>query len=194
MIALLNTYNRINGDDDEKYKAVVVGSEKLSAITDYSDRGTGILFADGAGAVVLERTGSDSGLLSASSKIDSELEGHLFCDYGGFITMDGGKVYSSAIELVTESCNETMKLAGIGPDEIALTVWHQANYRIIEAAAEGLGINMGVSIDRYGNTSAASVPIALNEAVSAGRIERGQNLLLAAFGGGMTVASALIRW
>jgi 3-oxoacyl-[acyl-carrier-protein] synthase-3 len=176
---------------------LVVGSETLTRITDPDDRGTRPLFGDGAGAVVLAEDGNGA-LLGWDIGCDSSAVHLLEIPPGErWIQMEGREVFRRAVRAVVESATTAMAKAGVVADDISVFVPHQANVRIIDAAASRLGIPMEkaiVNIDRYGNTSAASVPIALAEAVDAGRIDNGDLVLLSGFGAGMTWASAVIRW
>jgi 3-oxoacyl-[acyl-carrier-protein] synthase III len=175
---------------------LVVGADALSRITDWDDRGTAILFGDAGGAVVLEA--SDEEHLHAWH-LSSEGEGRdlLYAEVGGVMIMDGPEVYRRAVRVIVASAEATLELAGTGIDEVALVVPHQANQRIMDAACRRLGVPpervMSV-LERTGNTSAASIPYALAEAASAGRLAAGDKVLLVGFGAGMTGASALITW
>jgi 3-oxoacyl-[acyl-carrier-protein] synthase-3 len=163
--ALLNSYRNFAVDGIQR--AVVVGSDTLSMITDYSDRSTGILFGDGAGAVVMEQDAqSDSGLLGWSQSTNGELEDILYCEPGGYFQMDGPAVFKHAVSAVVSSSRDALQHAGTDPEEIKLMIPHQANVRIMEAASRRLGIGMdrfAVTIDRHGNTSSASIPMALTD-------------------------------
>ena len=177
-------------------KALVVGSETLSRITDPNDRNTVILFGDGAGAVVVEPT-PDSDVLGWEMGADGSLTSILYAEPGGFLQMEGKEVFRQAVLAIQESAAVAMERAKVGVDDIDLFVPHQANVRIIEAAARRLGIPMdktALVLERTGNTSAASIPIALAEAASAGRLSPGDLVLLAGFGAGFTRASAVVRW
>ena len=208
----------ISGNGGGIRRALVVGSETLTRIVDPEDRSTAVLFGDGAGAVVLEavdETGGDAtgpGLLAWDLGCDGSAADLLEIPAGGsrrpttaetvaardhFLKMRGSEVFRRAVRAVIDSARATLDRAGVTPDEVALFVPHQANGRIIEAAARQLGIpaeRTVVNLDRYGNTSAASIPIALVEAANDGRIADGDLVLLSGFGAGMTWASALIRW
>ena len=177
---------------------LVVGAETLTRIVDPMDRGTAILFGDGAGAVVLARGGSRGGLLSWDTGCDGSLTSLLEVPVGeAYMHMDGPEVFRKAVRVVVESGAAAMAAAGVAADDIALFVPHQANVRIISAACDRLGIPLErafVNIDRYGNTSAASVPLALHEAVEGGRVADGDLVLLSGFGAGMAWASAVLRW
>ena len=178
-------------------RVLVVGAETLSRITDQDDRGTAVLFADGAGAVVLEAVPGDGQLAGWDLGSDGSARSILQCDHGGFIKMDGKEVFRRAVRVTVESARAAMERAKITADEVALFVPHQANIRIIESAAQRLGIPMeriAIVLDRTGNTSSASIPLALADALEAGRVQAGDNVLLSGFGAGMTWASAVLRW
>jgi 3-oxoacyl-[acyl-carrier-protein] synthase-3 len=193
--------------------ALVVGAEKLSTITDFQDRSTAILFGDGAGAAVLRRGGADGrGVLSAFLKSDGRLAPLLYrpgggssdpiservvCERSHYMKMAGREVFKAAVLAMAEACDEALSRAGVSAEEIDILVPHQANLRIIEATAKHAGIPMSkvmVNLDRYGNTSSASIPLALDQAVAEGRITPGSLVLLVAFGAGFTWGSAVIRW
>ena len=176
---------------------LLIGSETLSKITDMDDRSIAIIVGDGAGAVVVEPVDGPGQLLSWNLNSDGSLRHLLKCEHGGTLYMDGKEVFRKAVRVVVESAERAMADAGIGPDEVSLLVPHQANLRIIVAACQRLGIpedRTVVVIDRYGNTSSASIPLALHDAISNGRVHDGDHLLLTGFGGGMTWASAVLRW
>ena len=176
---------------------LLIGSETLSKITDMDDRSIAIIVGDGAGAVVVEPVDGPGQLLSWNLNSDGSLRHLLKCEHGGTLYMDGKVVFRKAVRVVGESAVRAMADAGIGPDEVSLLVPHQANLRIIVAACQRLGIpedRTVVVIDRYGNTSSASIPLALHDAISNGRVHDGDHLLLTGFGGGMTWASAVLRW
>ncbi|MCH7874124.1 MAG: ketoacyl-ACP synthase III [Gemmatimonadetes bacterium] len=192
---------------------LVIGAERLTRIADYTDRSTAILFGDGAG-VVLMRPATDGtrGILSIYLKTDGRLGDLLYRSGGGslqppgevmerehgyFIKMAGREVFKHAVRLMADACDQALRRAGLTVDDIDLLIPHQANIRIIEATAKRAGIpkeKVYINVDRFGNTSAASIPIALDEAVRAGRIGPGSIVLLVAFGGGLTWASIVIRW
>jgi len=192
---------------------LVVGAEKLSTITDYTDRSTAILFGDAAGAAVVQpATDTGRGVLSMFLRSDGKLAPLLFRPGGGacqpistkvvedrshYMKMAGREVFKAAVRTMAQACDEAMKLAGVSADEIDLLVPHQANIRIIEATAKHAGMPMDkvmVNVDRYGNTSSASIPLAIDQAIAEGRIEQGSLLLLVAFGAGFTWGSAVVRW
>jgi 3-oxoacyl-[acyl-carrier-protein] synthase-3 len=191
--------------------ALVIGAETLTRVVDPTDRSTVILFGDGAGAVVLTPTDA-VGLLAWDLGCDGSLTGLLGIPAGGsrkpvtpealaagdhWLKMDGREVFRRAVRVIVDSARATMESAGVTAEDLALFIPHQANSRIIDSAAAKLGLppeRTFSNIDRYGNTSAASVPIALAEAADAGRLHPGDLVLLTGFGAGMSWASALVRW
>jgi 3-oxoacyl-[acyl-carrier-protein] synthase-3 len=176
---------------------LLVGSETLSRITDMDDRKIAVIVADGAGAVVVEPVEGPGNLLSWNMNSDGSFRHLLSCPHGGTLFMDGKEVFRRAVRVVVASAERAMADAGLGPDDVDLLVPHQANLRIIVAACQRLSIppeRTAAVIDRYGNTSSASVPIALCDSIEAGRVRRGDHLLLCGFGGGMTWASAVVKW
>jgi 3-oxoacyl-[acyl-carrier-protein] synthase III len=192
---------------------LVVGAEKLSTITDFQDRSTAILFGDGAGASVVRRSTSPGrGILSSFIKSDGRLAPLLYrpgggaadpisekvvCERSHYMKMAGREVFKAAVLAMADACDEALRRAGVTADQVDLLVPHQANLRIIEATAKHAGVPMSkvmVNVDRYGNTSSASIPLALAQAVSEGRIGPGAVVLLVAFGAGFTWGSAVIRW
>ncbi|MGH9007335.1 MAG: beta-ketoacyl-ACP synthase III [Acidimicrobiales bacterium] len=178
-------------------RVLLVGCDTLSRITDWDDRKIAVLVGDGAGAVVIEAVDGPGNLLSHNLQSDGSLRHLLYCDHGGYLVMDGREIFRKAVRVVVESAERALADAGVGVDEIAMLVPHQANLRIIKAACQRIGIpeeRTAVVIDRYGNTSSASIPLALDHVVQAGRVGDGDLLLLSGFGGGMTWASAVLRW
>jgi len=193
-------------------KVVVVGSEKLSALTNWHDRTTCVLFGDAAGAVVLEPSDSGAGILSTFMKSDGRMCEWLWIKTGGTkyphtpdfawddsdkISMSGSDVFKVAVREMNNACLKAIESAGVKPEDVSLVVPHQANMRIVEGLAKRLKISpekVVANIDRYGNTSSASVPLALDEANRAGRIKPGDLVLMVAFGGGMIWGSALVKW
>jgi 3-oxoacyl-[acyl-carrier-protein] synthase-3 len=177
--------------------ALVIGCEALSRITNWTDRGTAILFGDGAGAVVLQAT-EEPGILSTHIHADGEFENLLEVPLGEeYIAMNGNAVFRKAVSTLGAIARETLANNNIDKADLDWLVPHQANLRIITAAAKKLDMPMDrvvVTVDKHANTSAASIPLALDMAVRDGRIQRGQLLLLEAFGGGFTWGSALIRY
>ena len=192
--------------------ALVIGSETLSRIVNWTDRSTCILFGDGAGAFVLQASNEPGGLLSAVMRSDGSGEDLLSLPAGGsrlpasletvkkglhYIHMNGREVFRFATRVMVQSTHETLKAAGLDIDDIHLVIPHQANQRILEAAARGLNIpmeRMVTNLDRYGNTSTASIPIATCEAINQGRLNPGDNVVFVAFGGGLTWGAAVAKW
>jgi 3-oxoacyl-[acyl-carrier-protein] synthase III len=197
----------------QSQNVLVVGAEKLSTITDFQDRSTAILFGDGAGAAVVRRAGNNGrGILSTFIKSDGRLAPLLYrpgggaadpisekvvCERSHYMKMAGREVFKAAVLAMSEACDEALERAGVGADEVDLLIPHQANIRIIEATAKHAGMSMDkvmVNVDRYGNTSSASIPLALDQAIAEGRVQSGSLLLLVAFGAGFTWGSTVIRW
>jgi len=178
-------------------RLLVIGSETLSRITDWDERSVSILVGDGAGAVVVEAVDGPGQLLSYRLGADGSLRHLLKCDHGGYLYMNGKEIFRKAVAVVVESAQQAIAEAGLTPDQIDLVVPHQANLRIISAACQRLGIpeeKAVVVIDRYGNTSSASIPLALADALDTDRLQAGHHVLLTGFGGGMTWASAVLKW
>ena len=190
-------------------RVLVIGAETFSRILDWSDRSTCVLFGDGAGAIVLEAgegEGSiaDHGVLAMSLRSDGVHKEKLFVDGGpsttgtvGHLRMEGREVFKHAVGMITDVIEATFSQAGITADDLDWFVPHQANKRIIDASAKKLGIEerkVVVTVDLHGNTSAASVPLALSVAVADGRIKKGDLVLLEAMGGGFTWGAVLVRW
>jgi 3-oxoacyl-[acyl-carrier-protein] synthase-3 len=178
-------------------RLLVIGSETLSRITDWDDRSIAVLVGDGAGAVVLEAVDGPGQLLSWNLGSDGSLRHLLKCDHGGYLYMDGKEIFRKAVRAVVESSERAIVEAGLTVADIDLIVPHQANLRIITAVCQRLGIpeeRAAVVIDRYGNTSSASIPLALVDALDEGHLQPGHHVLLTGFGGGMTWASAVLRW
>jgi len=178
-------------------KVLVIGTDTLARITDWSDRNTAILFADGSGAVVLEAVEGQGQLLGWDLDSDGSAEKFLYSDVGGFIQMDGKEVFRRAVRIMVDSATKSLNHAGVTIDQVKVVVPHQANIRIIQAACDRLGapIEKAVTVlHRTGNTSSASIPLALCDALDNGRIEQGDLVLLVGFGAGMTAASAILRW
>jgi 3-oxoacyl-[acyl-carrier-protein] synthase-3 len=178
-------------------KVLCIGTDSLSRIVDWEDRNTAVLFGDGSGAVVLEAVEGPGQLLAWDLDADGSLGRLLWADVGGFIHMEGKEVFRRAVRIMVDSATKSLDHAGLTPDDISLVVPHQANIRIIQAACDRLGIPIerAVSVlERTGNTSSASVPLALADALDNGRVKEGDLLLLVGFGGGMTAASAVLRW
>lgn len=178
-------------------KVLVIGTDTVSRITDWNDRGTAPLFADGSGAVVLEASDGPGQLVGWDLDADGSALSLLWADVGGTIHMDGKEVFRRAVRIMVDSATKSMAHAGVTIDDIALIVPHQANIRIISAACDRLGIPIeraAIVIDRTGNTSSATIPLALADALDAGRVAPGDLVLLVGFGGGMTAASAILQW
>jgi len=191
---LVTAYQFVAGGVD---RVLLIGSETMSRIIDWDERTTAVLFGDGAGALVLDSTEGDPSLLGWDLGSDGSLRSILDCDIGGYMRMEGKEVFRRAVRVMIDSVNRTMERAGVTADDIALFVPHQANIRIIESANAKLGIPMertAVVLDRTGNTSAASIPIAVDDAARAGRLAPGDLVLMTGFGAGMTWSSAIVRW
>ncbi len=190
-------------------RVLVIGAETFSRILDWEDRTTCVLFGDGAGAVVLEASAAterngDRGVLSTSLRSDGRFRDKLYVDGGpsstgtvGHLRMEGREVFRHAVGLVSDVISGALDGAGVKPEEVDWFVPHQANRRIIDATARKFGWpeeKVVVTIDRHGNTSAASIPLALDEACRDGRIRQGDLVMLEAMGGGFTWGAALVRW
>lgn len=193
-------------------KVLLIGSEILSMITDWEDRATCVLLGDGAGAVVVEPSGDDSGIWSVDIFTDGTISDLLNVPGGGsvhpaseetvnnrmhYLKMKGNETFKIAVRTLEQVVVDTLKKNKLKSSDISLLVPHQANKRIIEATAKRLNMSMDrviVNLNKYGNTSAASIPIALDEAVRQGRIRNGDFVMLESFGGGLTWASSLIKW
>jgi 3-oxoacyl-[acyl-carrier-protein] synthase-3 len=192
--------------------AVVVGAEILTQYVDYTDRQTCVLFGDGAGAAVLGPVDGNRGILASKIKSDGRYEEQLFSPGGGtrrkptaetlasgdhFFKMKGNELFKVAVRSMTEISRDVLDKAGKKSDEISLFIPHQANQRITEAVADRLNVDMSnvySNIAVHGNTSSASIPIALDECVEAGRVKEGDLVLMASFGGGVTWGAVLMRW
>jgi len=191
-------------------RALVIGAETFSRILDWTDRGTCVLFGDGAGAVVLEaqeqpgNAATDRGIVTTHLRSDGRHKAKLFVDGGpsstqtvGHLRMEGREVFKHAVGMITDVIVDAFKATGLNADSIDWFVPHQANKRIIDASAHKLHIapeKVVLTVDLHGNTSAASIPLALSVARKDGRIKRGDLVLLEAMGGGFTWGSALVRW
>ena len=190
-------------------RALVIGAETFSRIIDWEDRTTAVLFGDGAGAIVLEAqesegTGDDRGVLTTHLRSDGRYREKLYVDGGpgstkttGYLRMEGREVFRFAVGQVVDVIRDAFKATGTTPEDLDWFVPHQANRRIIEASADKLGIareKVVITVDRHGNTSAASIPLALDAARKDGRIKQGDLVMLEAIGGGFTWGSALVRW
>jgi 3-oxoacyl-[acyl-carrier-protein] synthase-3 len=190
-------------------RALVIGSETFSRLLDWTDRTTCVLFGDGAGAIVLEAqeqpgTREDRGVLTVRLRSDGRHKSKLYVDGGpsstgtvGHLRMEGREVFKHAVAMITDVVEDAFKATGYTAADIDWFIPHQANKRIIDGSAHKLGIapaKVVITVDRHGNTSAASIPLALADAVADRRIKRGDILLLEAMGGGFTWAAALLRW
>jgi 3-oxoacyl-[acyl-carrier-protein] synthase III len=193
-------------------RILLVGAEVLSKFTDWSDRTTCVLFGDGAGAVLLEGTKERRGIFSTHIYSDGSLSDLITLPGGGsknpcsresilkrlhFMKMKGNETFKVAVRTLEQLASHTLKENNLDPSQLSLLIPHQANLRIIQATAKRLGLppeKVFINIEKYGNTSAASIPIALDEAARSGRCREGEYVLLEAFGGGLTWASALLRW
>jgi 3-oxoacyl-[acyl-carrier-protein] synthase-3 len=190
-------------------RALVIGAETFSRILDWNDRGTCVLFGDGAGAIVLDAQPQsgikpDRGVLTTHLRSDGRHKSKLYVDGGpsstqtvGHLRMEGREVFKHAVGMITDVIVDAFKASGITADDIDWFVPHQANKRIIDASAHKLHIapqKVVLTVDRHGNTSAASIPLALSVAVADGRVKKGDLVLLEAMGGGFTWGSALLRW
>ena len=197
---------------DQAQHVLVVAAERLTKIMDWSDRATAVLFGDGAGATLVRRSSGARGILSSYMKSDGTLAELLYRPGGGalhppdeqllkdhsyYIHMAGREVFKAAVLSMADACDHALQRAGLRGEEVDLMIPHQANIRIIEATAKHARLPMDkvyVNVDRYGNTSAASIAIALDEAVRTGRIQPGMIVLLVAFGAGFTWASMAVKW
>jgi 3-oxoacyl-[acyl-carrier-protein] synthase III len=190
-------------------RALVIGAETFSRILDWNDRGTCVLFGDGAGAIVLEAQdqpgqSSDRGLLTTHLRSDGRHKSKLYVDGGpsstqtvGHLRMEGREVFKHAVGMITDVIVDAFNATGLSAEDLNWFVPHQANKRIIDASAHKLHIapqKVVLTVDQHGNTSAASIPLALSVAVKDGRIKRGDLVLLEAMGGGFTWGSGLVRW
>ncbi|MBV9659771.1 MAG: ketoacyl-ACP synthase III [Acidimicrobiales bacterium] len=178
-------------------RVLLIGAETLSRATNWEDRTNAFLFGDGAGAVVVEAVPGEGCLLGWDLGVDGNLVSLLYAQHGSGMVMRGKEVFRRAVLATVQSANASLERAKLSIDDIALFVPHQANIRIMEAAASRLGLpldRVASVIDRTGNTSSASIPLALVDALERGRLSDGDNILLAGFGAGMTWASAVWRW
>ena len=193
-------------------KALVIGAEVLSRIVDWTDRNTCLLFGDGAGAVVLEAVEGEHGILSSHMHSDGNYWDILYQKGCGsrnpatqqnlddrlvYLTMHGNEVFKYAVRAMAEVAQEALAANGMTSADVSLFIPHQANQRIVDSVGKRLSLTSDqvfVNLDRYGNTSAASIPIALDEAMRAGRVKEGDIVLLDAFGGGLTWGASLLRW
>lgn len=181
------------------YKNIlVVGADKLSKITDLNDRGTAILFGDGAGAAIIGEVSGNRGILSYEVGSDGIGGKYLYQEQEtDLIRMNGREVFKFAVRVMGDSSTRVVEKAGLTPDDVDMFIPHQANIRIMESARQRLGLpkeKMSVSVDKYGNTSAASIPLSIGQELENGRIKDDDILVLVGFGGGLTWGSVVIRW
>ena len=178
-------------------RIMVIGTDTLSRIVDWTDRNTAPLFADGSGAAIIESTKGHGQLLGWDIDADGSAEEILFAEVGSTIQMNGKEVFRRAVRIMVDSAQKSMAAAGVTTEEISIVVPHQANIRIISAACDRLGISMdkaSISIHETGNTSSASIPLALFGDFGQVKPKDGDIVLLVGFGAGMTAASAILRW
>jgi 3-oxoacyl-[acyl-carrier-protein] synthase-3 len=193
-------------------RVLVIGADTLTRFVDYTDRTTCVLFGDGAGAVILEASEESRGLLSTGLGADGAGSKHLyipgwgafvpesagiFPEYRPYLQMNGNEVFKFAVRVMGEAAAEAVEKAGLAFSDIDMLIPHQANARIIESAARRLDLpadRVWINLDRFGNTSAATIPIALCEVEASGRLEEGDNLVFVAFGGGLAWAAGVVRW
>ena len=193
-------------------KALVIGVDMLSKVTDYEDRTTCVLFGDAAGAAVVGEVPDNQGIIAEYLDADGKYADLIIVPGGGsrlpaseetvkqrqhYVKMKGNEVFKVAVRIMADAVFEALRRCDKQPEDLSLVIPHQANVRIIEASARRLGLDMDrfyMNIDRYGNTSAASVPVALDEALSNGRIKKGDLIALVAFGGGFTWGATIIKW
>jgi 3-oxoacyl-[acyl-carrier-protein] synthase III len=191
---------------------LVVSTEKMSSIVDWGDRSTAVLFGDGAGAAVVKRSENHRGLLSSFIRSDGTLAELLWRPGGGarvpmdlavldershLVKMAGREVFKAAVRSMAEAADQALLRAGLTGDDVSIMIPHQANIRIIEATAKYANVPMEkvfVNVDRYGNMSSATIPVALDEAIEAGRVQRGDHVLMVAFGAGFTWAASVLQW
>lgn len=192
--------------------ALIVGAEKMSSIIDWEDRATCVLFGDGAGAAVLRRSSGERGIISSHHRSDGDMADYLVRPAGGshipldadglarkdhLVKMSGREVFRKAVRCMCDAAGHALEAANMTADDIDIMVPHQANLRIIEATAKYTGISMDkvyVNLDRYGNMSSATIPVALDEAAESGRLQPGMNVLSVAFGAGLTWSAMVYRW
>jgi len=192
--------------------ALVVATEKLSSIVDWEDRSTCVLFGDGAGAVVVRESAEGRGILGTHHQSDGNLADLLYRPAGGakipmdedvlknrshLLRMSGREIFKHAVRAMAESAGQALELSGWGLEDVDLVFPHQANIRIIKATARYAGLPMEkvfVNVDRYGNMSSATIPVAMDEAIEEGRLQPGMNILLVAFGAGLTWGAMAVRW
>ncbi len=193
-------------------RILLIGADKMSSILDYNDRNTCVLFGDGAGAVILERSTDENGIRDSYLKIDGSGGAHLHMKAGGslnpatvetvekrmhYVYQEGKQVFKSAVVEMAESSALVMERNGLTADDVAFLVPHQANLRIIDATRQRMGLpeeKVMINIQKYGNTTAGTIPICLSEWWAAGKLKKGDNLILSSFGAGYTWGAILVRW
>ncbi len=179
-------------------RILLIGAETMETITDYTDRGTGILFGNGAAAVVVDRTDDGAGrLLSWDLGSNGHYVHILYSEHGKKMEMDGKEVFRQAVTVMHDSAQKSLDRAGLTTDDIDLVIPHQANIRIVEAAWRKIGFSMdktAMALEHYGNTSSASIPLALNQALGEQQVRNGDRIMFLGFGAGMTWASAIVEW
>ncbi|MEN2767652.1 beta-ketoacyl-ACP synthase III [Ornithinibacillus xuwenensis] len=184
--------------ESKVYKHVlVVGAEKLSKITDWSDRNTCVLFGDGAGAAIMGEVSESKGILSFELGANGSGGAHLYQKKDGFLSMNGREVFKFAVRQMPDSSVNVIEKIGLGKEDVDYLIPHQANIRIMEAARERLGISeerMATTIKKYGNNSSASIPMALSESVKDGKIKENDLIVLVGFGAGLTWGAIALRW
>ncbi|MFT7600712.1 MAG: 3-oxoacyl-[acyl-carrier-protein] synthase-3 [Acidimicrobiales bacterium] len=177
---------------------LVIGAESLDRITDYTARDTGILFGNGAGAAIVQRDASGAGdILGWDLGADGEYVHILYAEHGDVLQMDGKEVFRQAVKAIQRTTKASLDMAGLTVDDIDLVIPHQANVRIVESAWKRLGFTMdktAMILEKTGNTSAATIPIALADSLHSGRIKQGDKVLFLGFGAGMTWASVIVQW
>jgi 3-oxoacyl-[acyl-carrier-protein] synthase-3 len=178
-------------------RLLLIGADAMEKITDYSDRGTGILFGNGAAAAIVERDPAGGQLLSWDLGSSGAHYDIMYAEHGGVFTMEGREVFRQAVVAIQRTVQASLEAAGLQPEDIDLVIPHQANQRIVEAAWKRLDFSMDqtvIVLDRYGNTSAASIPMGLCEAEADGRLKPDSTVLFVGFGAGMAWGSAILRW
>lgn len=178
-------------------KVLLIGTDTLARITDWTDRNTAILFADGSAATLLEAVDGPGQMMGWDLDSDGAAERFLYAEVGDTLEMEGKEVFRRAVRIMADSATKSMEHAGVTAEDIAIVIPHQANIRIIQASMKRLGIGMdrcSVVLDRTGNTSSASIPLALDQALTDDRINDGDLVLFVGFGAGMSAASSVVRW
>lgn len=192
--ALVNAYGMIAMGSKS---VLIISTDTFSRIVDSQDRSVAPLFADGSASMILHQSSNSTELVAWDLHSDGSAADILYSDVGGNVQMNGKEVFRRAVRVMVDSATKTMDLAGVSPDQISLVIPHQANIRIIQSACDKLGIDISKThntLEYTGNTSSASIPIALSQALDLNLLSNGDYLLLVGFGGGMTAASALLKW